>query len=94
MLGSGVHCFREREAGRGGSCGAGEVVMTGVTPQSQTGKGKLGGSEKGAKLTIFPFEEAELCGELIVGKGSREKGARPLQSLLVGQGDRGQGGKR
>lgn len=58
------------------------------------GKGKLGGSVKGAKLTIFPCEEAELCGELTVGKGSREKGARPLQGLLVGQGGRGQGGER
>lgn len=56
--------------------------MGGNTPESM-GKGKLGGSEKGAKLTIFPFEEAGLCGELTVG---REKGARPLPGLPVGRG--------
>lgn len=88
MLGSGVHCFREREAGRGG---AGEGIMMGATPRVRWGK--LGGSEKGVKLTIFPFEEAELYGELTVGKGGREKRARLLQGLLVGQVVKGRVGR-
>lgn len=36
-----------------------EMAWHGVTPRSYTRKGKLGRNEKGARLTLFPFEEAE-----------------------------------
>lgn len=95
-LGVGFPVSGRRSWQRWGS-GAGEGVTWRVTSGSQRGKGKLGGSEKGVRLTIFPLEEAELCEEAACGQGQQGGGGKVTAKACWwdrGQGGLGQGGER
>lgn len=49
--------------------------MEGDVAESK-GEGEAGGSEKGVRLTIFPFEEAELWEEAACGQGQQGGGGK------------------